>query len=173
MRLLLLLLTTAALACAPAPSADDATETADAASTDNPAQMGTQTPGDAQAERQHIRLPTRSVDAPFSDAVQVGNTLYLAGQIALDPETGRPPADAATEARQVLGIIRSVLEQAGMTMNDLVSVQVFCSDVSLYDVWNEVYRELVPAPYPARAFIGSGPLLFGARFEVQAIAVGR
>ncbi len=60
-----------------------------------------------------------------------------------------------------------------MTINDLVFVQVFCSDVALFDTWNQVYRTFLSEPFPARAFIGSGPLLFGARFEMQAIAVKR
>lgn len=124
-------------------------------------------------EPRYINLPGRSVQAPFSDAVLVGNTLYLAGRLGLDPVTGRPPADPAAEARLVLEGFQAVLAQAGMTMRDLVSVQVFCSDVALFDTWNQVYRTFVSEPYPARAFIGSGPLLFGARFEMQALAVKR
>jgi reactive intermediate/imine deaminase len=127
----------------------------------------------ASAPRQYINLPNRNVNAPFSDGVLVGNTLYLAGRIGLDPATGRPPADATTEARNVLEQFRTVLAQAGMTMNDLVYVQVFCSDVAHYDAWNQVYRTYFQEPFPARAFLGSGPLLFGARFELQGIAVKR
>lgn len=124
-------------------------------------------------EPRYINLPGRSLQAPFSDGVLVGNTLYLAGRLGLDPQTGRPPADPAAEARLLLEGFRAVLAEAGMTTRNLVSVQVFCSDVALYDTWNEVYRSFVPEPFPARAFIGSGPLLFGARFEMQAVAVRR
>lgn len=124
-------------------------------------------------ERRYINLPGRAVAAPFSDAVLVGNTLYMAGRLGLDPQTGKPPADPAAEARILLEGFRSVLAEAGMTMSDLVFVQVFCSDVTLFDTWNQVYRTFLSAPFPARAFIGSGPLLFGARFEMQAIAVKR
>jgi 2-iminobutanoate/2-iminopropanoate deaminase len=56
-------------------------------------------------------------------------------------------------------------------MDDLVSVQIFCSDVKHYAAFNQVYRTYFNREYPARAFIGSGGLLFGARFEVQGIAV--
>jgi 2-iminobutanoate/2-iminopropanoate deaminase len=129
--------------------------------------------GCAAPERRYINLPGRPVQAPFSDGVLVGNTLYLAGRIGLEPQTGRPPADAATEARIVLEQFRTVLAEGGMTMNDIVSVQVFCSDVALFDTWNQVYRTFFSEPFPARAFLGSGPLLFGARFEMQAIAVKR
>ena len=118
-----------------------------------------------------INLPGRSVAAQISDAVLAGNTLYLAGRLGLDPETQRPPATAEQEARNVLDGIQAVLSEADMTMNDLVSVQVFCSDVSMYGDFNQVYREYFDDEPPARAFIGSGTLLFGARFEVVGIAV--
>jgi enamine deaminase RidA (YjgF/YER057c/UK114 family) len=124
-------------------------------------------------EPRYINLPGRSVQAPFSDGVLVGNTLYLAGRIGLDPQTGRPPADPAAEARLLLEGFRAVLAEAEMTTNDLVFVQVFCSDVALFDTWNQAYRSFISEPFPARAFIGSGSLLFGARFEMQAIAVKR
>lgn len=119
----------------------------------------------------HINLPGRSVQAPFSDAVLVGNTLYMAGRLGTEPGTTRVPADPAAEARLLLDGFRAVLAEAGMQMKDIVSVQVFCSDVALFDTWNQVYRQYFSEPFPARAFIGSGPLLFGARFEMQAIAV--
>jgi reactive intermediate/imine deaminase len=123
--------------------------------------------------RKHINLPGRAVTAPFSDAVLAGDTLYLAGRIGLDPATRKPPATAEAEARNVLDQFKTVLAEAGMTMDDLVSVQVFCSDVSLFDTWNKIYPSYFTKELPARAFIGSGPLLFGARFEMQAIAVRR
>ena len=124
-------------------------------------------------ERRHINLPGRPVQAPFSDGVLVGNTLYLAGRLGLETQTGRPPADASAEARLLLEGFRAVLAEAGMTMSDIVSVQVFCPDVALFDTWNQVYRTFFSEPYPARAFLGSGPLLFGARFEMLAVAVKR
>ena len=66
--------------------------------------------------------------------------------------------------------VRAVLAEAGMQMNDLVFVQIFCSDVSLFDTFNAVYRQYFSGDLPARAFLGSGPLLFGARFEIIGIA---
>lgn len=126
-------------------------------------------------ERRHVRLSSRDQkdDRPFSDAVRVGNTLYLAGRIGLDAKTGKPPADAAAEVRTVLDQIKAVLAQEGMTMDDLVTVQVFCPDLSLYGTFNDVYKGYFTKGYPARAFIGSGPLLAGGRFEVQGTAVKR
>ena len=123
------------------------------------------------SERRHINLPGRTSQAPYSDAVLSGNTLYMSGRLGLDPRTGKPPEDPAEEAKLILDGFRAVLAEAGMELSDLGSVQVFCSDVTLFDTWNRVYRAHMPEPFPARAFIGSGPLLYGARFEMQAIAV--
>ena len=127
----------------------------------------------AQPERRAINLPGRTTQAPFSDAILAGDTLYLSGRLGMDPATGQPPAEAQQEARNVLDQIRSVLEAAGMTMDDLVSVQVCCSDVAHYAAFNAVYRTYFTREFPARAFVGVGTLLFEARFEVQGIAVKR
>ena len=127
----------------------------------------------ASTMRKHINLPGKDAALPFSDAVLVGDTLYLSGRLGLVPGTRQVPAAAEEEARNVLDQFKTVLTTAGMTMDDLVSVQVFCSDVSLFDTWNKVYRTYFTKELPARAFLGSGPLLFGARLEMQAIAVRR
>jgi enamine deaminase RidA (YjgF/YER057c/UK114 family) len=109
---------------------------------------------------------------PFSDAVLVdGKTLYLSGRIGLIPGTTKVPDTAEEEARLVLDEIKRVLAMAGMTMDHLVSLQIFCSDVSLFDQFNAVYRTYFTGKLPTRAFLGSGTLLFGARFELQGIAV--
>ena len=111
-------------------------------------------------------------EPPFSGAVRVGDTLYLSGQIGLGPDH-KPPAETAAEAKLVMDAVKQQLTNAGMTMDDLVSVQIFCSDVRHYDAFNAVYRTYFTKEFPARAFIGSGGLLFGARFEVVGIAVKR
>jgi len=125
-------------------------------------------PGEA---RRYINLPSRPVVAPFSNGVMVGNTLYLAGTIGFDPQTGRPPAQIEDEAHRALDNLKEVLAQAGMTMDDLVSVTVFCPDLSLYDNFNAVYKTYFKKDLPARAFIGSGSLLRGGHFEVMGVAV--
>jgi 2-iminobutanoate/2-iminopropanoate deaminase len=132
------------------------------------------TEASAQDARRYLapRTPADTALTPFSGAVQVGNTLYLSGKIGLTPDR-KVPGSAAEEARLVLDDVKATLTAAGMTMDDLVSVQIFCSDVSHYDAFNRVYRTYFTKEFPARAFIGSGALLFGARFEVQAIAVKR
>ena len=109
--------------------------------------------------------------SPFSGAVLSGDTLYISGTLGL--EDGAVPADTATEARNVMNGIKAQLEDAGMTMDDLTYVQIFCSDLSLYQIFNDEYRTFFTQEFPARAFIGAGSLLFDAHFEIQAIAVKR
>ena len=109
---------------------------------------------------------------PFSGAVLVGDTLYLAGVLGTD-ENREVPDDPAEEARNVMNAIKSNVEAAGMTMDDIVSIQVFCTDLTQYQTFNDVYRTFFTQEYPARAFIGVANLLFDARFEVQGIAIRR
>ena len=108
---------------------------------------------------------------PFSGAVWVDNTFYVSGMLGL--EGGQVPETAEQEAANVLDAIKGVLEGEGLTMDDLVVVQVFASDVADYGAFNSVYRTYFTSEFPARAFLGSGPLLFGARFEVMGTAVRR
>ena len=108
---------------------------------------------------------------PFSGAVWVDNTFYVSGMLGL--EGGQVPETAEQEATNVLDAIKAVLEGEGLTMDDLVVVQVFASDVADYDAFNSVYRTYFTGEFPARAFLGSGTLLFNARFEVMGTAVRR
>jgi len=117
------------------------------------------------------RSPPGAPALPFSDAVIDGNTLYVAGHLGIDPQTGVAPADPAVEARMMMDAVKSTVEAAGFTMDQLVSVTVYCSDLALYDQFNAVYRSYFHGHYPARAFIGAAKLLRGARFEAQGIAV--
>ncbi len=127
---------------------------------------------EAQESRSYVNPRSAGEEgAPFSQAVWVGNTLYLSGALGL--EGGQVPETAQAEARNVLNSIKSTLEAAGLTMDDLVTVQVFASDVGDYGAFNEVYRTFFTREYPARAFIGAGTLLANARFEVMGIAARR
>lgn len=94
--------------------------------------------GAGAAERRQVRVPGRTDDRPYSDAVQAGDTVYLSGKTGLEAATNRPPADPAAESRLAMD-------------------------------YTKVYA--TKDRFPARAFIGSGPLLFGGRFEVQGIAM--
>ena len=128
----------------------------------------------AQQDRRYFnrRVAGDANVTPFSGAVLAGETLYLSGTLGLGPRR-TVPETAEAEATNVLNNVRNQLESAGMTMDDLVSVQIFASDTSDYDAFNSVYRTYFTREFPARAFVGAGPLLFGARFEVQGTAVQR
>ena len=127
----------------------------------------------SQSPRKAINAPDKVVQAPFSDAILAGNTLYLSGTIGLDPKTGKPPAEIEEEIKLVMGNIQRTLSLAGMTMDDIVSVQVFCTDLTLFEKFNPIYKSYFTKDVPARAFIGAGSLLRGGHFELQAIAVRR
>ncbi|MFT3966968.1 MAG: RidA family protein [Sphingobium sp.] len=108
---------------------------------------------------------------PFSAAVLAGDTLYISGSTDNDPATGKPPPDPRDGARLILDGLKRTVERAGMTMDDLVWVQVFATDLGHYGAFNEVYRTYFTGPLPARAFLGAGSLLGNAHFEIMGIAV--
>jgi 2-iminobutanoate/2-iminopropanoate deaminase len=127
-----------------------------------------------QTTRKVFNAPEKIVQAPFSDGILAGNTLYLAGRIGLDPKTGKPPAEIEDEIKLMLDSLKGTLTQAGMTMDDLVYVQIACTDLSLFDKFNPIYKSyFTTKDFPAREFIGAGSLLRGGHFELQAIAVRR
>jgi 2-iminobutanoate/2-iminopropanoate deaminase len=129
--------------------------------------------GPAPASRRAIHLPDANPQLPFSDGILAGNTLYLAGRIGLD-KSGKPPAEINDEIKILLDQIKTTLEQAGMTMDDLVYVQIACTDLSLFDKFNAIYRTyFTTKDLPAREFVGAAALLRGGHFELQAIAVRR
>ena len=127
-----------------------------------------------QNARKVFNAPDKTVVAPFSDGILAGNTLYLAGRIGLDPKTGQPPAAIEDEIKLMLDSLKGTLTQAGMSMDDLVYVQIACTDLSLFDKFNPIYKSyFTTKDYPAREFIGAASLLRGVHFELQAIAVKR
>jgi 2-iminobutanoate/2-iminopropanoate deaminase len=128
-----------------------------------------QAPG--KRERRYINIGGRPADLPFSDAVLVGDTLFLSGRIGIDLRTMQAAAGVEDEIRLLLDGVRATLEAAAMTMDDLVYVQVYCTDLSLYGQFNAAYREYFGKDLPARAFLGAGSLLRNARFEMQGIAM--
>jgi enamine deaminase RidA (YjgF/YER057c/UK114 family) len=127
-----------------------------------------------RADRQYINLKPRGAQAVYSDAVLAGSVLYVAARIGTDPSTGKVPDDVEREAKFVLDQIKAVVEKAGLTMDEIVNVQVFCPEPTVHSPkFNAVYRTYFGENVPARAFTGSGPLLGGARFQVQAVAIKR
>jgi 2-iminobutanoate/2-iminopropanoate deaminase len=130
---------------------------------------------DANADRQFVngtRSTTRAT-LPFSDAVLVGDTLYIAGHIGIDPKTDRAAEDPRIEAKFVMDRVKATVESAGLTMDDVVTMQIMCTDLGLYDTFNDVYRTYFQHGFPARAFLGANSLLRGAHYEVLGIAVRR
>jgi 2-iminobutanoate/2-iminopropanoate deaminase len=125
------------------------------------------------ADRKYIidPKPADAKSLPFSDGVLVGNTLYIAGHIGLDPKTGQAPADPEQEAKLVMDGIKQTVDGAGLSMDDLVSVQIFCTDLKLYDMFNKVYRSYFHGDFPTRSFIGTDKLLRNGHFEVLGIAI--
>ena len=121
--------------------------------------------------RQYINLPNRPAGLPFSDGVLVGDTLYLSGRIGLDPATGHAPESVDAELSLLFDGFQAVLRQVGMSMDDLVWVQVYSPDVSLWEQFNAAYVKFFSREFPARAFLGSGPLLKNGRFEMLGMAV--
>ena len=125
----------------------------------------------AQQSRTHLKSKlAQERHLPFSSGVLVGDTLYIAGTTGVDPST-KGPVTPEQEARLVLDQVKAVVEQAGMTMDDIVSLQVFCTDLANYDTFNGVYQTYFHGDFPARAFIGVPKLLFGARYELNGIAI--
>jgi 2-iminobutanoate/2-iminopropanoate deaminase len=121
--------------------------------------------------RKIINLPNRPAGRPFSDAVLVGDTLYISGRIGIDPATGLAPEGVDAELQILFDEFSQVLALAGMEWDDLVWVQVFSPDLSLWEQFNAEYRKHFHGDFPARAFIGSAPLLLNGRFEMMGTAV--
>lgn len=109
--------------------------------------------------------PPSGLAPPFSTAVKAGDTLYVSGTL----DAGAPTAEEA--AKKVLDNVKKAVEAGGLTMDDLVWVQIFAKDLGDYAAFNEVYRTYFTGPMPARAFIGAGSLLANSHFEIMGIAV--
>jgi 2-iminobutanoate/2-iminopropanoate deaminase len=122
-------------------------------------------------QRRYFQSTGSLAGLPFSQAVLVGNTLYVAGHIGVDNASGQAPADVDREIELLFEQFRATLAQAGMKMDDLVSADVYCTDLSLYDKFNTSYRKQFARDFPARAFVGVASLLRGAHFEMQGVAV--
>ena len=108
---------------------------------------------------------------PFSNGVMVGGTFYIAGHLGIDPATGQVPADAEAETRLLLDAVKATLQKGGLSMDDVVSLTIYCTDLGLYDKFNAIYRGYFHGHFPTRAFIGVNKLVRGARLEIAGVAV--
>jgi 2-iminobutanoate/2-iminopropanoate deaminase len=109
---------------------------------------------------------------PYSQAVRVGDFVFTAGQIALDPATGQMvEGGIEAQARQALTNVSAVLEAAGTSLANVVKTTVFLADMGEFKAMNGVYAEFFPDAPPARSAVQAAALPLGARIEVEAIAV--
>ncbi|MBK7983840.1 MAG: RidA family protein [Candidatus Competibacteraceae bacterium] len=108
----------------------------------------------------------------YSQAVKVGNTVYLSGQIPLDPGTGQlVEGDIETQIRRVFDNLAAVAKAAGGSLADTVKLSVFLLDLGHFARFNQIMAEYFPQPYPARAAVGVAALPRGAQVEMEAILV--
>jgi reactive intermediate/imine deaminase len=116
-------------------------------------------------------LPTH---LPFSDGVRVGGLLILSGQIGIEPGTVQVVSGGiVAETRQVFRNIGAVLAAHGLSLADVVRVQVMLADMAEWPQFNGAYREFFAEPWPARSTFGANGLALGARVEVEVFAVRR
>jgi 2-iminobutanoate/2-iminopropanoate deaminase len=109
---------------------------------------------------------------PYSQAVQKGNTIYVSGQLPVNPETGKFPSDCIEDqTRQSLLNVREILKEAGATMEDVVKTTVFLQDIGDFTAMNNIYAEFFKAECPARAAFQVAALPMGARVEIEVVAV--
>jgi 2-iminobutanoate/2-iminopropanoate deaminase len=108
---------------------------------------------------------------PFSEAVRVGHTLYLSGQLGFDSATGKlVEGGITTETQKTLDNIKATLEKYGSSMAEVVKCTVFLADIKEWAAMNEVYISFFPSNPPARSALGSSGLALGARTEIECIA---
>ncbi|QBB70052.1 RidA family protein [Pseudolysobacter antarcticus] len=121
---------------------------------------------------EHHNLPqTQALGLPFSDAVRLGQTLCVSGQIGNQPGTLQlVPGGIAAESRQALQNMQAVLDQCGSSIAQVVKCTIFLADMSEWPAFNAVYREFFKTPLPARSALGANGLALGARVELECIA---
>ncbi|PAV24604.1 reactive intermediate/imine deaminase [Tamilnaduibacter salinus] len=109
---------------------------------------------------------------PYSQAVKAGDTVYLSGQIPLDPETMTLVAgDVTDQAKRVFANLRAVCEAAGGSLEDIVKLHIYLTDINDFAAINEVMATFFQEPYPARAAIGVAALPKGAAVEMDGVMV--
>jgi len=115
-----------------------------------------------------------ALQLPFSDAVQVGDMLYLSGQIGNLPGTVQLAGGGiAGETRQTMENIKASLEKYGSSLDEVVKCTVFLADIAEWAAMNEVYRTYFPVDPPARSAMGASGLALGARVEIECLAAMR
>lgn len=114
---------------------------------------------------------TKSIDLPYSPAVVCGNTVYVSGQVPMNPETNSIIAsDFAEQAEQVLSNLRYILSQSGSSLEKVIKTTAFLTDLDDFPVLNEVYKKHFPTDRPARSCVEVTRLPFDAKVEIEAVA---
>lgn len=108
---------------------------------------------------------------PYSQALDLGNMVFLSGQIPIDPQTGNMADTVEAQAKQVLTNVQNILAEAGLTMANVVKTTVFLSDLGDFAKVNEVYASFFAEPYPARSCVQVAAIPKGAKVEIECIAV--
>ncbi|MBQ8098921.1 MAG: RidA family protein [Bacteroidaceae bacterium] len=109
---------------------------------------------------------------PYSQAIQAGDTIYVSGQLPIDPQTGSFAGDDIRGlTRRSLNNIQNILNAAGLKMENVVKTTVMLADMDDFPAMNEVYAEFFQSPYPARSAFAVKTLPKGARVEIECIAV--
>ncbi len=125
-----------------------------------------------ETSRQVISLRPGPVTSPFSPALLVGNTLYISGQLAVNPETGEfIGGTMAEQAERIIKNIELLLKKAGMDLSHVVQTSVFITDFDEFGEFNQVYQKLFPKPAPTRATVQVVRLARGAKIEISAVAL--
>lgn len=107
---------------------------------------------------------------PYSQAIKVGNLLFVSGQIPTSPATGSiVSGDIREQTRQALNNIKAIFEEAGLTINDVVKTTVFLTNMEDFSDMNSIYAEFFSEPYPARSAVAVKTLPKGALIEIEAI----
>ena len=112
-----------------------------------------------------------SAIGPYSQAIEMGDMIYLSGQIPLDPKTMELVQGEENQIRQVFKNITAICEEANCTLNDIVKLNVSLQDLSMFSLVNDVMSELFSEPYPARAALQVARLPLDSLIEVEAIIV--
>jgi len=108
---------------------------------------------------------------PYSQAIQLGDLVFTSGQLPIDPSTGSFPAGGIKEqTRQSLLNVKAILEEAGLTMSNVIKTTVFLADMNDFAEMNAVYSEFFSEPYPARSAVAVKTLPKGALVEIETIA---
>ncbi len=109
---------------------------------------------------------------PYSQAIETESTVYISGQLPIDPATGEfPSGDIQDQTRASLNNIRAILAKAGLDFGNVVKTTVLLQDIGDFAAMNEVYGEYFVEPYPARAAFAVAALPKGARVEIEVVAV--